>query len=141
MASWEIVSPKSILILPAICSGDQRFFKPVTTYSLILSFLRRFSRPRCFRYFSALSSANRGVYRLWRGGRFRLISLETDDGFRPRTRLISLTEAFCQSISCIFSLSSIPKCLYLLIPRYFNGVLHLLVELAKLDRLFRLRAL
>src|SRR3989344_4919997 len=119
---------RSFFMRPLICSGDQRIFRCSTTYTRIASFLRRLVRPRFFRFLSARSCARRGVYRLGCTGLFRLISLATDDGDRLSLSATHRIDRFFHKNRCIFSRSSTEKCLYCML-RYFNGVLHLLVEL------------
>src|SRR3989344_588963 len=136
MASWEIDSFEySKCKRPDICSGENPAFNPATMYLRMNPFFNLIFLPREVRFSRARLWAIRGLYDLLRG-MFLLISLETDDRDRPIALAILLIEVFCQSSSCIFSRSSIEKCLNF-IHLIFYQVLQLLVELRRKSLSFK----
>src|SRR3989338_1938021 len=134
-ASCETLSLRSIRILPAICSGDQRFLRCLTTYDRIRSFLRRSVLPRLLRCFRARSWARRGVYLSFTGDLFLRISRIRDECDRPSFFAMERIDSFRHSPRSTSSRSSTVKCWYF-IPRYISGVVHLLVELTYPPLLF-----
>ena len=114
---------------PAICSGDKPFFSLATTYRRTKPFFSRSFLPRFFRLARARSWAHRGRYETL-SPPVRPISPETEEEFRCNVLAMVLIEDFCQNISCIFSRSSIEKCLNFIHFDYLK-VLQLLVELTQ----------
>src|SRR3989344_7613069 len=109
-ASCETLSLRSIRILPAICSGDQRFLRCLTTYERIRSFLRRSTRPRLLRCLSARSCARRGVYVPFTGDLFRRTSRTRDECDRPILFAMERIDSFRHNPRSTSSRSSTPKC-------------------------------
>src|SRR3989338_2255836 len=109
-ASCETLSLRSLRILPAICSGDQRFLRFLTTYERIRSFLRRSTLPRLLRCLSARSCARRGVYVPFTGDLFRRASRTRDECDRPILFAMERIDSFRHNPRSTSSRSSTPKC-------------------------------